>query len=328
MSVVPQVDLVYLWVDGNDPVHIEERKKHLGTWKSRDKTAIADYRWQDNGELFLSITSARKFAPWIRKIFIVTSLAQRPKFSPEFCNTQQAPITFVDDCDLLPLSAIPTFNSQALEANLHQIPNLSEQFLYANDDEMFGAPVEPWDFFDEVTGYPRMVPGELLPAPGRQFSVDVLPGWYSARCNNGLLLNRLFGPCIPPRQEAKHQIRPLLKSVFHTMWSIGIIRNHLVQTTNSRFRHHKNVEPVGLAMQCAKAWRKAGPDNLQLRCLYISWYDDTDWKRQARKLHKKRPHLICINDEQHKHHKEAVVEMQACVLTYFAGNVYATKEEQ
>ena len=318
MSVIPQIDLVYLWVDGSDPVHIEERRKHLKTWKSRDKTAIANYRWHDNGELYLSILSARKYAPWIRKIFVVVSLAQRPKFSQEFCEGAKPTITFIDDCHLLPMSAIPTFNSQALEANLHKIPDLSEQFLYANDDESFGAPVDPTDFFDEVTGFPRMIPGEFLPLPSRQLTVDVLPGWYSARCNNGMLLNRLFGACIPPRQEAKHQIRALLKSTYVTMWSIGMIRKELEQTTNSRFRHHKNVEPVGLAMQCAKSWRKAGPDNMSLRCYYISWYDDTDWKKKARALKRKRPHLICINDEQHTHHEKALAQMQECMREYHA----------
>lgn len=317
MSTVPQIDIVYLWVDGNDPVHMEERTKQLKMWKSRDRTAVANYRWHDNGELHQSILSARKYAPWIRKIFIVVSLAQRPKFSQEFCE-EKPPITFIDDCHLLPFTALPTFNSQALEANLHKIPDLSEQFLYANDDESFGAPVEPFDFFDELTGFPRMIPGELLPVPSRQVSIDVLPGWYSARCNNAVLLNKLFGACVPPRREAKHQIRPLLKSTFVTMWSIGMIRKELAQTTNSRFRHHRNVEPVGLAMQCAKVWRKAGPDNLMLRCCYISWYDDTDWKKQSRVLHKKRPHLICINDEQHRHTDHAKTEMQECLQRYHA----------
>lgn len=43
-------------------------------------------------------------------------------------------------------SHLPTFSSPAIETHLHQIPNLSEWFLYFNDDVMLGSPVWPQDF--------------------------------------------------------------------------------------------------------------------------------------------------------------------------------------
>src|SRR6185437_13294000 len=42
---------------------------------------------------------------------------------------------------------LPTFNSQAIESNLHRIPHLAEHFIYFNDDFFLGAPVQHKDFF-------------------------------------------------------------------------------------------------------------------------------------------------------------------------------------
>ena len=306
------VDLVYLWVTSDDPIYKEEREKALRTtWRGRDKTAIANYRSTDNGELELSLHSALLFAPWIRKIHIVVSLGQRPKFP-----ITDERVQFVDDVHIMPEKAIPCFNSHAFEANLHRIPGLSEQFLYANDDEFFGAPVTPSDFFEEKSGLPRMCgPGEPLPPPGKR-CYDFFPGWYSGRCNTSTLLHRIFGPVIPPRREAKHQIRPLLKSVFEQMWGTGLIRRELEATTLTPFRHSTNVDPVGLAMQVGKTWGRAGPDNLGLRTRYVSWYDKTDWDYEGVQLMLRRPHLFCINDEQVQHLRKSAEVMRKTVFTF------------
>ena len=41
---------------------------------------------------------------------------------------------------------LPTFNSFAIEANMHRIRGLSEHYIYMNDDDFFGKPIEPEDF--------------------------------------------------------------------------------------------------------------------------------------------------------------------------------------
>lgn len=64
-------------------------------------------------------------------------------------------------------SHLPTFSSPAIEANLHRIPGLSSNFLYLNDDTMFGAPVWPSDF--------------ITPSGGQK----VFLGWSVPNCNEG-----------------------------------------------------------------------------------------------------------------------------------------------
>lgn len=58
-------DAVYMWVNGSDPVWQENYKKYVGE-------DLLVERFRDNNELRYSLRSIEKFAPYFRKIFIVT----------------------------------------------------------------------------------------------------------------------------------------------------------------------------------------------------------------------------------------------------------------
>ena len=107
--------------------------------------SILECRWRDLEELKYSIESAYVFAPWIRKIFVVTD-HQRPYW---FDENNPGKVEFIDHSVLFEgfEDHIPTFNSHAIESHLNQIPDLSEHFIYANDDTFFGNIVSPLDFF-------------------------------------------------------------------------------------------------------------------------------------------------------------------------------------
>lgn len=135
------IDLVYLWVDGNDPDWKNKRNKILGL-PSDSSGKDCEGRYADNDELKYSLRSVEQFAPWIRKIFIITD-----NQVPKWLDTHNSKIKIIDHSEILPAQALPTFNSTVIEHALHNIPGLSEHFLYANDDMFFGRPVSPSDFF-------------------------------------------------------------------------------------------------------------------------------------------------------------------------------------
>lgn len=136
-----EVDLVYLWVDGNDPEWLAKRNAAIGA-TSEDSGVNCEGRYADNDELKYSLRAAEKYAPWIRRIFIVTDSQ-----TPAWLDTDHPKVRIVDHSEILPPEALPTFNSVTIEHALHRIPGLSEHFLYANDDMFFNRPVEPSDFF-------------------------------------------------------------------------------------------------------------------------------------------------------------------------------------
>lgn len=136
-----EIDLVYLWVDGNDP---EWRKKHnAAVGKTEEGSAVdCDGRYVDNSELKYSLRSVEKYAPWIRKIFIVTDSQ-----TPRWLDTANPKIRIVDHKEILPEDVLPTFNANTLENALFRIPGLGEHFLFANDDVFLNREVMPGDFF-------------------------------------------------------------------------------------------------------------------------------------------------------------------------------------
>lgn len=147
---VRDIDAVITWVDGNDPGYRKKWKKHkkknlnidneLST--GRDKT-----RFIDNGELKYCLCSIRKFAPWIRNIYLISD-NQTPEFVDEKF-IKEFNLQIIDHQTIFePYEwALPTFNSRTLESMLWRVPGLSNHFIYFNDDFILTKPVFPTDFF-------------------------------------------------------------------------------------------------------------------------------------------------------------------------------------
>lgn len=149
---VCDIDAVVTWVDGNDPNHQKKLRKYKKENRNienelltgRDKT-----RFIDNGELKYCLCSIRKFTPWIRNIYLITD-NQTPGFADE---------KFVKENNLIIIDhktifesfewALPTFNTRSIESMLWRIPDLSNHFIYFNDDFVLTKPLTPSDFFRE-----------------------------------------------------------------------------------------------------------------------------------------------------------------------------------
>lgn len=136
-----EIDLVYLWVDGNDPQWQAKRNAIIG--RTEEQSAVnCDGRYTDNDELKYSLRAIEMYASWIRRIFIVTD-----NQIPKWLDTSHPKIRIVDHKEIMPPESLPCFNSALIEHFLYRIPGLAEQFLYANDDMFINKPVTPETFF-------------------------------------------------------------------------------------------------------------------------------------------------------------------------------------
>lgn len=141
------IDLVYMWVDGNDPVWQAKRNAFIGQ-TDESSPVNCKGRYANNDELKYSLRSVEMYAPWIRKIFIVTD-----NQTPEWLDTSNPKIRIVDHTEIMPAESIPCFNSSLIEHFLYRIPGLSEYFLFANDDTYINKEVTAENFFS-ATGLP------------------------------------------------------------------------------------------------------------------------------------------------------------------------------
>lgn len=136
------IDVVYTWVDSTDPEWREQHARHSGELESHNVSANNRERYVDRDELRHSLRSVWMFAPFVRHIYLVTA-GQRPHWL-----RPHPKITVVSHREIFPdESVLPTYNSHAIEACLHRIPGLSENFLYFNDDVFLGRETTEADFF-------------------------------------------------------------------------------------------------------------------------------------------------------------------------------------
>lgn len=202
-----RIDIVYLWVDGADPVWQQRRAQAYAAWASQHPDALAAFgnvagRYRDNGELRFSLRALERFFPEHGHVYIVTDGQTPPWLRPS------ERLSVIDHSRLLPAGAMPVFDSGHIESYLHHIPGLSERFLYLNDDVFLGAPVDPdWWF-----GARLKVFAESAFTPSyEQLQVDAT-ALVNASVQSRLWLRQHYpGYRHDPRVYA-HAPRPLLKS--------------------------------------------------------------------------------------------------------------------
>lgn len=147
------IDIVYCWCDSADPVFsakMNALKKKLGMVVDENDGANGACRYQSNDELKYSLRSLEQFAPWINRVFLVVD---DDIALPEWLNESHPKLTVIRLSQIVPEEILPLFNSRSIEFHIPFIPDLSERFLYANDDMLFASEVRP-DFFFSDDGYP------------------------------------------------------------------------------------------------------------------------------------------------------------------------------
>jgi hypothetical protein len=120
----------------------------LGGKENPDDNAIRLDRFAVEEELLVSVKSVLRFARFVRNIFIVTDSQNPIEFysDPVFRSEK---IHIIDHKDIFPeIKYLPVFDSQAIEACLHNIPGISEIFLYLNDDFFVMNDLALSDFID------------------------------------------------------------------------------------------------------------------------------------------------------------------------------------
>ncbi len=222
------IDAVWTWVDDTDPDWRSRRDSLTGS------TTVAvngddPSRFNNRDELRYSMRSIAMYAPWIRHLYLVTD-QQRPTWLAD-----HPQVTVVDHREIFTdPDALPTFNSHAIESQLHHIPGLAESFLYFNDDVFLGRRVAPELFFTSTQQSKSFVsPTTIPPAPSRPDDL----GFYASRKNDRQLIEHAFG-------------RTMVNSYLHTPQALQVsVLDEMEQrfgeqwahTQASRFRSPRDI---------------------------------------------------------------------------------------
>ncbi len=278
------IDLVVSWVDGAHAGHVEEQRTSLAG-SSVGGSDDGPERYRQIDELRYALRSVHAFAPWIRRIFIATDSP-----APAWLDPGHPRVRIVRSAEFFTdPAALPTFNSHAIESQLHHIPDLAEHFLYSNDDMFFGRPVSPAMFFSPG-GVSRFV--EATTRIGLGESGPDRTGHDNAMRVNRALLRPRFGRTITRHLE--HCPAPLRRSVLAELERE--FPGDFALTAASRFRAAGDISVTNslyhyYALLTGRAVTQTG-----LRVRYV----ETTLAGSAallRQLERRRRHeMFCLND--------------------------------
>lgn len=249
------IDFVVLWVDGNDPKWRREKNEQLKLIGY--PTDTRDARYRDWNNMMYWFRGVEKFAPWVHRIHFVTY-----GHLPKWLNTECSKLNIVNHHDFIPEKYLPNFNSAAIEINIHRIPELSEKFVYFNDDMFLINHVSKKDFF--VHGKPVTFGclGKRISEERRKEDTyfgmlatngEVISRIYNKHrtilCHPFLFFNKKYGKQVLANVRAffddsyvldsTHMPQAFTKKSFETMWEKAPDIMHY--TSLSRFRRGDNV---------------------------------------------------------------------------------------
>ena len=287
MQVTFPIDAVYTWVDGTDPAWLERKRAALehNLGHPMPEAAADDLRFVGHDELRHSLRSLEQYAPWIRHVYLVTD-GQRPDWLREDSEW----VTVVDHRDIAPPGTVlPTFNSQAIEANLHRIDGLSEHFLYFNDDMFLSSPVQPELFF-HANGLASMFLSRAQVAPGEPVEGEPAPD--AAGKNARRLVQEVSGRRLSRKLfHAPYALRRSVSYEIEERWPEIVQR-----TRDSQFRRLEDVTLAGgLHLNYAYATSRAVTRGIRYR--YVGIGEETA-AAELRRLIADRDSLktFCLND--------------------------------
>ena len=326
------IDFVMLWVDDTDP----EWRKQRNLYSGKDEAMVdnREARYRDWDTLKYWFRGVEKFAPWVNKIYFVTC-----GHLPEWLNVEAEKLVHVKHSDYIPPEYLPTFSSHTIELNLNRIPELSEHFVYFNDDTFICRPVAPELFYrgGKPVHQARLHAiragkmGEMMPhiylntteVINEHFDMhEVLKKdsrkWFSVAKNGpGVVFENRF--CsrynMFPGFGNEHLPTPILKSTMDTIWKLNGER--LDATCRHRFRDVRDV-----SQYVFRYWQLASgnfvPEKLKfLGAHYTITADQKELDDLCGYVSGGKYRMLCLNDADGIHSYEEFVQAREQLLKAF-----------
>ncbi len=307
-----KIDFVLPWVDGSDIEWIKEKQKYCSNSTSVD-FEVNRYRDWDNLKYWFR--GVETFAPWVNKIFFVTCGQ-----CPDWLNKEHEKLVFVNHKDYIPAEYLPTFSANPIELNLHRITELSEHFVYFNDDFFLISPTTSTDFFsseglpcdlfveeplifenkdvfnsilvnDMVMINSHFDRQEVLRTQHRKvYTKTNLKTYIKNKSLSLIKRNKFFGI------EYSHLPQPFLKSVFNDVWSDN--PEDLYLTCSNRFRSVDDVNQYVIKFYQLLTGRFT-PYDIRKNGLAYQLYDvgaKNNIDDACRDISSGKYKMICLND--------------------------------
>lgn len=106
------------------------------------------------GKIFIVVSDKDQVPAWLRNRGGDEMLPNEP-----YLRFYKEKIVIVEHAEIFPQphdTILPTFNSYAIESQIHRIPNLSRHYFYFNNDMLLARPVSFFDYFQPFVVDPKI----------------------------------------------------------------------------------------------------------------------------------------------------------------------------
>lgn len=263
------IDMVVAYVDNNDLVWRKTFVDFCSKNRLQEKIVeMLGSRYGGINFINYQLKLINKNMPWVNKIYLLLSnIEQKPKDLP-------SNVVCVIHHNFIPRQFLPTFNSTTIEMFLWNIPNLSERFIYANDDMLPTGPLQPSDFFE----------GDKIKIGWKTQPFYRTQNVFAHQCHNccvelskRLKVNYDTNIIIKPL----HSFTPMIKS--HCKESFNLIKDKIIphiRAFRTEYQFNQYIYPL------YELW-KYGTLDSDIDFLYTELDSDFDLNHQ----------IVCINCE-------------------------------
>lgn len=283
-----QIDVVFTWVDSSDVAWQHRYKQHTQHIDNMALYADDPARFENHNELYYSVHSVLNYMPWVRNVYIVTD-AQIPAWLVKKPNEK---IHIIDHCQIIDDVYLPTFNSHVIEAFLYKIPNLSENFIYFNDD-VFVARELPMEHFFQKNGIASIfIANKSLE---KMRNNGLITPTLSASKKSIDLINRYYRTKID--MPLVHTYIPLKKSIYKLAWEL--YSDQIKSFLPNRLRTNNDLNFANFLVPWLMYFEGKAMPRPEI-CYYFnirSAHALAQYKKLlAKKAKGEEPHSFCAND--------------------------------
>ena len=310
-----KIDFIIAWVDDWDKEWQKERNRYA--WKNPED--VASFRFRDWWTLKYLFRWIEKFAPRVNNVFFVTCWQL-----PSWLNLDHPKLKFIKHEDYIPKEYLPTFNANTIELNFHRIKELSEHFVYFNDDMFITNYMKETDFFEnwlpkhiawlsaipsgnETNDHMILNDTHLI---NRHFSFkDLMKNnkrkrffyWYSFKILVQTLFLQNYSNLV--WMYNSHMPNPLLKSTIKKVWDIEY--NVLDYASITKFREKTDVNQYIFSWWDIASWNFM-PKKSSTWCHFSI---GTDNNELIKSIINKRYKMICMHDSENLDFEKAKKEI-------------------
>lgn len=262
-----KIDIVIPYVDSTDKVWRKAYTDFCLTHNLKNKLMdMQTDRYYDIGLINFQLVLINKYMPFINKIFLLLmNKEQKPKNLPNN-------VEVVYHAQFIPQRFLPTFNSTTIEMFLWNIPNLSEYFIYANDDMLPFKELKETDFFEE-----GKIKIHWLDEDISKFMNCFRLQCYNSFRHTCLRLNKTYEKYKYKRPN--HSFTPMIKS--HCVNAFNLLKDLIerhIRAFRTEYQYNQYIYPIF-------EWFIYGTLESDIDFLYTQLADSLDLNHQ----------IVCLN---------------------------------